>query len=256
MDSPTSPLHRLEYPIDVTTHDCQAAFTACLPAILRWLQEAAGRHAEHLGVGIQALQQQGLTWMLGRLSLTLFRSPTWKESLRLITWPSGIKGRLVAERQFVLETTAGETLLKASSEWLCVNLELGKLAPLPEGVKALALPNTEAFHLCNGKLATPTADQTPVATATFNVRRQEIDANRHVNNVHYAEWMQETLLESIFFNQTPTTFDIEFKRAAKLGDGVVSTTTPLDEHTFYHAIQLPDGTLLARATSHYPNPKV
>jgi acyl-ACP thioesterase len=255
MDAPVPPLHQFTLPLDVTTADCQAGFTASIPAILRWLQEAAGRHAERLGVGLQALQQQGLTWMLGRMSLTLFRSPAWQESLRLITWPSGIKGRLVAERQFVLETTAGEILLQASSEWLCVNLEAGRLAPLPDGVKALAHPNTQSFNLCHGKLPAPSADQSPLATATFGVRRQEIDANHHVNNVHYTKWMQETLPEALFFHQTPTAFDIEFKRSATLGDSVVSTTTALDDHTFYHAIRLPDGSLLARAIAHYPTPR-
>jgi hypothetical protein len=64
--------------------------------------------------------------------------------------------------------------------------------------------------------------------------------------------MQETLPEVLFFHQTPTAFDIEFKRSATLGDSVVSTTTALDDHTFYHAIRLPDGSLLARAIAHYP----
>lgn len=256
VDPQSRPPHLFEMVLDVAASDCQTSFHMALPALLRWLQEAAGRHAEQLGIGIQALQQNNLTWMLGRLSLTLMRTPVWGETLRLTTWPSGIRGRLVAERQFILESTSGECLLKASSEWLCVNFATGRLAPLPESVKTLATPTTLAFALCREKFPTLSPDLTPLHVTPLSVRRQEIDPNRHVNNVHYAEWMQETLPEDTFFHQEPLAFDIEYKHAAKLGDQVTSLTYALDDHRFLHRILLSNGTLLAQALSSYPTKKV
>lgn len=224
---------------------------ASLPALTNRCQEAAGLHADALGIGIETLQQAGFTWMLGRLSLRLTALPHWQEALRLTTWPSGARGRLLAERQFVLERESDNTpLLTASSEWLCVDVKAGKLARLPESVLQLSHPGTLNFGLCAEKVPALPKDVSPLAEATFAVRRSEIDANRHVNNVHYTEWMLETLPETLFFNGTPTAFDIEYKQAAKLGDTVISRTYQGPEG-FLHTITRSDGTLLARALSRW-----
>lgn len=247
------PRFAAETSFTLAASDCQSNLKASLPALERLLQEAAGLHAEALGVGIQALQRAGFTWMLGRLALRLHRSPAWREQLRLTTWPSGIRGRLMAERQFVLETEAGERLLEASSEWLCVDMARGRLAKLPESAAQLANAETLAFGLCTAKLP-PVPAEEPCGEAVFNVRRAEIDANRHVNNVHYAEWMLETLPEEVFFCGTPRTLDIEFKQAAHLGDTVVSRTYSLGSGRFLHSITSPAGVLLARASTGFSAP--
>lgn len=247
-----APLNLYRLPIDITASDCQLGFRVTIPAVLQWLQEAAGRHAEALGVGIQSLQAQGLTWMLGRMTLRLIRMPLWGEAITLNTWPSGIRGRLVAERQFFLETAAGERLIEASSEWLCVNLATGKLAPLPEAVKTLAAPETVAFGLCAAKFPTPpTADQ-PLNTLSLTARKAEIDANHHVNNVHLAAYLREPLPETLFFEQTPDTFDIEYKRPVVAGDEITTSVWTLSENTYLHHLQNREGALIARAHSHYP----
>lgn len=247
----TPPLNLQQTDVCITAGDCQVGFRVTIPAILNWLQEAAGNHADALGVGIQTLQSQGLTWMLGRVSLRLHRAPVWGDRLTLVTWPSGIRGRLVAERQFGIVNAAGELLMEASSEWLCVNLATGKLAPLPEAVKALAAPETVAFHLCAGKFPTPPASTPPSNTVTITARKAEIDANLHVNNVHLAAWLREPLPDERFFQETPSTFDIEYKRPAHAGDIITAALWPLTENTYLHHLLSPDGALLARAQSTY-----
>lgn len=246
-----APLHVQQTRVEITASDCQTDFRVTVPTLLKWLQEAAGRHADALNVGIKALHAQGVTWMLGRLCLRLYRAPTWGEALTLTTWPSGIRGRLVAERQFYLETDTGERLLEASSEWLCVNLTTGKLAPLPDAVKALALPDTTAFGLCAGKFPAPPADLTPTYQVALTARKAEMDANRHINNVNLAAWLREPLPDTLFFDQTPTFFDIEYKRPALAGDQVTSQIWPLTEADYLHHVTAADGSLIARARSTY-----
>ncbi len=244
------PYHLLTRPYTVAAYECLTGLHASLPAITNQLQEIAGLHADALGVGIQALQAEGFTWMLGRLALRLHRLPAWKETVQLDTWPSGVRGRLMAERQFRLRTAEGETLLEASSEWLYVDMQAQRLVRQPEKVFALAHPETQNFGLCAEKF--PTLPETaPLAEATFVVRRSEIDTNHHVNNVHYTEWMLETLPEDAYFHRMPTAWDIEFKQAARLGDTVIARTYVLDADCYLHTITRPDGTLLARACSRF-----
>lgn len=244
------PLHLLEQRVTISAAECLTGLRASLPALTNRLQEIAGVHAEALGIGIQQLQAQGFTWMLGRLSLRLHRRPAWREELRLTTWPNGLRGRLLAERQFVLEGASGERLLEASSEWLYVDCRAGRLARLPEAVVALSRPGTFAFGLCREKLPSVPPEAQRVEEKVFAVRRSEIDANLHVNNVHYTEWMLETLPEELFFHGCPKSLDIEYKQAAKLGDSIRATTYALGENRFLHTVdRATDGVLLARAVT-------
>lgn len=251
-DPPTSRPDALrEAPLTLAAAECQLGLRATLPALTNHLQEAAGLHAHALGVGIETLQQTGFTWMLSRLALRLHRLPCWREALTLSTWPSGTRGRLAAERQFVLESASGERLLEASSEWLYVDFVHTQLARLPATVAALAHPGTLNFGLCAGKLPALPEGATPLATRPFAVRRSEIDANGHVNNVHYTEWMFETVPEALYFQGTPERLDIEYRQAARLGEEVLVRTWALAATRFLHTVSRADGQLLARALTQW-----
>jgi len=250
LEGPAAPKAFSEQPLAIASGDCLADLRASLPALGNHLQEAAGLHADRLGCGLPLLQTLGQTWMLSRLALRLYEAPAWQEPLLLATWPSGIRGRLAAERQFAIRRPGGEVLLEASSEWLCVDLAAQRLARLPDAVATIAAPGTFTFGLCREKFPALPEDAPLVGETLFPVRRAEIDANHHVNNVHYAEWMRETLPEAVFFGPAPAAFDIEYKLAAKLGDTVRSRTYALSGDAYYHTIDRPaDGRLLARAVT-------
>lgn len=241
----------MNYPFAIAAADCLTGLRASLPALTDLLQEAAGLHADTLGVGLGALRAQGLTWMLGRLALRLRGLPAWKETVRVETWPSGVRGRLVAERQFRMEGADG-LLLEASSEWLCVDFAAQRLARLPEAVHALAAPGTPNLGLCAERLRLRLPETPPVGEAVFPVRRAEIDANLHVNNGHYTRWMFETLPEARFFGPPPVAFDIEYKQSARLGDTVRARTHALAPNRYAHTVtREADGALLAHAISIY-----
>ena len=240
----------MNYAFTISAADCLTGLRASLPALTDLLQEAAGLHADALGVGLEALRTQGLTWMLGRLALRLRGLPVWKETVRVETWPSGVRGRLVAERQFRMEGADG-LLLEASSEWLCVDFAAQRLARLPEAVHTLASPGAPNLGLCAERLRLH-PETSPVGEAVFPVRRAEIDANLHVNNGHYIRWILETLPEARFFGPPPATFDIEYKQSARLGDTVRARTYALAPNRYAHTVtRETDGTLLSQAISVY-----
>ncbi len=245
----TKPDHLLSRPITFPASACGVRFEASLPALANALQEVAGLHAAELGVGIQALQSEGHTWMLGRLALDIVRPPAWREACVLTTWPSGVRRKLLAERQFALETAEGEKLLTASSEWLYVDFIKGRLLRPPETIQALAHAGVLNFGLCAERFPEVGAGAEGVAEKTFTVRRSEIDANRHVNNVHYLEWMLESLPEAMYFNAVPRKLDIEYKQAAKLGDEVTARTVAGEPGAFGHVVVDGAGAVLARAVS-------
>ncbi len=218
-----------------------------LPTLCNYMQEAAGISAARLGWGIQALQAEGLTWMLSRLRVSVSRYVPWGTSITVRTWPSGTKGRLIAKRCFLGLDEKGDELFRASSEWLYVDMAAQKIAKLPETFGDLVPPGTLDFELpdIGGKFAhLPSVD----GGADVLTRSSDLDFNDHVNNVHYVEWMLEGGGHDHRAGVTlPGELDIVFRQAAKAGEALVSEFFAAEDKTL-HAIRRPsDNVILATA---------
>ena len=215
-----------------------------LPTLCNYMQEAAGINAARLGWGIRALQDEGLTWMLSRLRVRVVRYVPWGETVTVRTWPSGMKGRLVAKRCFLGLGADGEELFRASSEWLYVNLASQKIEKLPESFAGLVPSGTPGIELpeIGGKFVQmPSVD----ARADILTRQGDLDFNDHVNNVHYVEWMLESAAD-----RYPGDLDIVFRQAAKAGEALVSEWCDAGEGRALHAVRrAADGALLATAAT-------
>ena len=226
----------------VRSYEAGIANHVTLPTLCNYMQEAAGVSAARLGWGIQALQADGLTWMLSRLRVNVSRYVPWGTSVVVRTWPSGMKGRLIAKRCFLGLDGDGAELFRASSEWLYVDLKSQKIAKLPESFADLVPPGTPDLELpdIGGKFAhLPSVD----GCADILTRHSDLDFNDHVNNVHYVEWM----LENVESSRSPSDIDIVFRQAAKAGEALVSEHCAADGRTLYAIRRRSDDTLLATA---------
>ena len=213
-----------------------------LAALCNYMQEAAGISADQMGWGIHKLQDEGLTWMLSRLYVKVSRYLPWGTELTLRTWPSGMKGRLLATRCFQAVDGSGNEVFQAHSEWLYVDMKSQKIVKLPDGFAGLVPKGTPcvAFNDLGGK-AVRLQDVT--ASAEVRVRQSDLDFNDHVNNVHYVEWM----LEALPGRPGPSEMDIVFRSAAKAGDLLVSECF-CDGGSSQHQIRrVSDGLVLATA---------
>ena len=243
-----------------------------LPTLCNFMQEIAGLSAEKLGWGIRKLQEEGLTWMLSRLHLKVARYVPWGEKITLRTWPSGMKGRLIATRCFQGADGAGGEVLQAHSEWLYVDMRAQKIAKLPESFAELVPADTPdiLFDDIGGKFT-----QLPAVTSSveIRVRQSDLDFNDHVNNVHYVEWMLETMPLGTDpadrgiggLNQTmqshnlkssnppmtlgtgPAEMDVVFRAAAKAGDTLISECFHGEGRTLQLIRRPADGLVLATA---------
>ena len=221
-----------------------------------FLQAAATAHAEKLGVGMLALQEQGITWMLTKMDIAFYEWPDRHSSLSLTTWPSGVRGHLICCRDFDMADTAGRTALRATSEWVCVNFQTRKLARLSPTLLTLAPPDAPRVEM------TPMPDFggaafTPSGECRILVRRADLDINRHVNNVHYIEWLFEPLSDAAY-GRALRHLSIGYHAEALAGDEVTSrvseATLPDGSVATSHSLYRGE-TLLTRATCLWSEPK-
>ncbi len=214
--------------------DCTGRVRAA--TLCDFLQAAATAHAEILGVGMLDLMKLGITWMLAKMDISFGDWPASHEKLALTTWPSGIRGRLICCRDYDMRDSQGRMVLRATSEWVCVNLETRKLARLVPSLLALAPPDVPKATVA------PLPDLgeaafSPVGECRIPVRRADLDINRHVNNVHYVEWLFEPLSDAAY-GRTLRHLAISYHAEALAGDEVTSRAS---------AASLPDGSV---ATTH------
>ena len=224
--------------------------TASVLALADYFQEAAGHHADELGVSMQDLLAEGRAWVLAHFRLEIDRLPDWNEEITLETWPSGLE-RLFATREVVFRDGDDASIAQGTSAWLVIDTERRRPTRPPAALYDIETPDRPA-PLDTDLDDLPTPDRTD-RTQDFSVRYHDLDLNRHVNNVRYLEWALETLPPSVLDERQCTGLALQFEAEATHGDPVRATAQIDDEqgplrvrHRLAHA-----GTdrTLARATT-------
>jgi acyl-ACP thioesterase len=215
-------------------------------AIFNFMQEAASRHAQALGVSIQQLLAENYTWLLSRLKIKIASFPGWQDRINIRTWPSGAQ-RLFALRDFELQDNK-QTFAAAVSAWLVLDVE--KRRPVRIGPFVERLKPLEGEHILPDTL-----DKLPgLAFRThekkFVVRYRDLDINQHVNNASFVEWLMESIPTRVLNTSVLAELEINFMAEAFLEDHILAACHPLDSQnrSFHHSlVRQQDGQELVRA---------
>ena len=186
------------------------------------LQRAAAEHAEALGVGGESLRRDGLAWILLQWSLEIASWPEARETVRIETWPSGYTDRIVRRDFFVL-SAGGERLGRATSHWAMLDLSRRRPVRMPEAVRRLAI--TSRNGALDAPLAKLPAPDPPVLAATLTVGPGHLDANGHVNNVRYVEWILASLPPGPR-SRPLAALDVSFRAECREGETVAISCGP------------------------------
>lgn len=238
-------LHRESFRI--RPHEITPTGALSLLALGTYLQEAAGHHAEALGVSMESLQADDRAWVLAHLHIILDGLPEWKDEVTVETWPSGLD-RLYATREFVLRAN-GSPFARATSAWLVFDTDARSPRRPPRTLYDIETPDREPVlsHDWEDLSVPDRADH----SRSFEVRYHDLDVNRHVNNVRYLEWALETLPADLLDTHQCTALSLQFDAEATLGDTVRATAqrdTTDETVTIRHALRhAGDDHLLARA---------
>ncbi len=232
----------------IHTYELDPNYRLALPALLGFLQEAAGHNADALGFNIPQLAARNLTWMLSRLRVRLREYPGWRASLTVESWPSGL-ARLFALRDFRLRLD-GRVIGEAASAWLL--MDLGRRRPVrPESAADWSgkVHPERAFAADLEKLP-PFPAAGDARQAELAVRYCDLDVNLHANNLRYVEWVLESLPFELLRSSVPRELDLDFLAEAGGGERIRSRSAPLPGGAFAHSlVRLADGVEVARARS-------
>jgi len=227
-----------EYPFQVRSYECGPDGRATLPTVCDYLQEAASLHAEALGFSKTDFAAAGanVSWVLTRLHVRMARYPRWAEEVVVGTFPRGGR-RVTAYRDFTLRI-GPETIGLATSEWMVIDLATRRIVPVPESVLACVDPARAPVLGSDGFTKLHWACRETAGDRVFHARRGDIDLNGHVNNVHYIEWLMETLPAAA---GPVRDFEIAFKSETLAGDEVRADAVEVEPGVWAAHVAAPDG---------------
>jgi medium-chain acyl-[acyl-carrier-protein] hydrolase len=187
-------------------------------ALLYYLQEAAGDHARLLGIAVRDLMPQGLTWVLSRTHLKLVGTASSREEVRVCTWPSSREGRFSC-REFELTLADGRPLALATCSFAVLDLATRRPVIIDERLPSYPLLPRRAIPIDFATI--PRLDQ-PDIELTFRVGREDLDINRHANNVAYAAWALETVPDAVAENALLVDLEIAYRAEIFHGQSVIA----------------------------------
>ena len=155
-------------------------------AILDLFQDAAGRHAEEIGVGLEDMFRRSYLWVIVRIKFKILSAPKRYQEVTVKTWPLP-PDKLHYRREYCMENEAGERLVVGSSEWVVVHSEKRRFVSDPD-----LYSFKEGF--CEERMFPEKLGRIKDFEAVGEPRKInpgfcELDINNHVNNTKYANYV-------------------------------------------------------------------
>ena len=232
----------------VRAYECAPDGTIRLPQVLNFLQETASNHAASLGFDFPVLDEATGrlgAWVLAQIRIRMDHYPRWRDEVVVETFPHSVKA-MFAHRDFRLSLVDGTPCGIATSRWMVLDPAVRRAVRVPASVGERYHGPGEPFFGPGdpfSKLRYPEAPG-PESAREYRVMRSHIDLNGHVNNVHYAAWMLESIPEETSARLHVSEMELVFRSETLYGESIRSVCTPQpggEGIAFAHRVSTPDG---------------
>jgi acyl-ACP thioesterase len=154
-----------------------------------YFQDIAAAHAGSLGAGVEKLLRgYDSAWILMRMRAEVDRMPRLDERVVIETWPRATAP--LYERDYVIRSAGGETLIRAASIWIIMNLTTREI--MKDKIvdyDGIEIDNTRAIE---GKLRQMKAPNGLEPVSEKRIEYGDVDYNGHANNVKYVDYCYDT----------------------------------------------------------------
>lgn len=179
--------------------------------IVNYFQDCSTFQSEDLGIGLSYLENEKKAWLLSSWQIDVERYPMFGETITVGTWAYGIKG-VRAYRNFVLLDEEDNCIAKANSIWFLFDSEKKRPTKLKkEHIEKYGSEPKVDMCYANGKIK---LEGDGKEEEPFQIMKQMIDTNGHVNNEKYIEMAMEYVPENFEIYEMRA----EYKKAGVLHD--------------------------------------
>ena len=159
--------------------------------VLDMCQDVATLHAEQMGIGRDDMLRQGVFWAIVRMKYEVVKAPEHFHMVHMRAWPHS-PSSFSFQRDFMVSDEGGNTLVKATSEWVLMSVETRKFAKMKDYYHGSNdFSDERAFPAKPRKIGRFDEENRPVYTVV--PAYSDIDVNGHVNNARYLRFVLDAL---------------------------------------------------------------
>lgn len=236
MEKPiTSKIYEINY------YDIDYKKRVLLSSIMKYFGDIAVYQSAERGMNLDYMWEHKIAWVLYKWDISILRYPMYGEKIAVSTRPYSFR-KFYAYRIYEVKNEKGEVLITGNSIWFLIDIEKRKPVRIPkimyEGF-GITEQDNESLEV---KKITPITEVE--YEKEFNVRYSDIDTNRHVNNVKYADWALETIPVEVVKDYRLKNIRMVYEKETKYGDKIKAETQKTadgDNIIFTHRILDGDG---------------
>ncbi|GAW64069.1 acyl-acyl carrier protein thioesterase [Ligilactobacillus acidipiscis DSM 15836] len=188
--------------------------------------------SDKLGITNEKVGERGLGWVVTQHIINIKRLPKVDEIITLSTQAKSYN-RFFCYRDFAVYDQAGNELVTMHSVFVLMDRSKRKMVRLPEDI---ITPYESEYTKKIERLPMPLTVENASGQKNYRVRFMDIDANHHVNNVHYFDWMLDALPAEFLLSHRLIKMNIAYRQEVYYGDQVNS------------AVEIDEDNLLTRHT--------
>lgn len=202
---------------EVPYYQCDNRGDLASEYLLKYLGEMANLHSDELGLSFDYFKEKNMAWVLNRWKVNIEIFPRFKENIKIKTWTVDFN-KFYAYRNFEVKNENNKTIIFATSVWLLIDTKRKRPIRIPEDlakkyiIKKGIIPDFYDFK----------EDVDIIDRFRFDVRKSDIDYNKHVNNSNYLNWILESIpIKHEEMNRLKE-FEILFKKETLYGEKIIS----------------------------------
>ena len=189
-------------------------------------QDIGTEHVDSVGCGQTELLKYNLGWMLVKQKVEFIKMPVNLQEIIMKTWHKGQTGP-VFYRDYTVESTDGELLIRSTSIWVTVDVVKRSLAR-PDAIMTDCMVNESVMEDRSLKLSIPA--EAPVINETVHrVEYSDVDCNRHANNTSYIIWAFNAMPFEVLASHGVKSMEISYVNEARPGTDVKITVCQISE---------------------------
>lgn len=208
-----------------------------IPMIFNLAILASANQSKLLGQGEEQVHANKNGWVVLQYDLHITKRPQNGDVIVIKTQAQEYNPYF-AVRNFWLETSTGEELVKIKSIFAMIDMEQRKMIRIPQDIMD-AYQATKVKHI--DKIPAPqTIDATlPTVKQAYHVRYLDIDSNQHVNNAQYFDWLIDPLGAEFLQSHELVNLNIKYATEVRYGQEVESHFQVFDNQmTTVHQIKV------------------
>lgn len=185
-------------------------------SMLAYLENMGGIHSDLIGNGLNS--NNTCTWVLLAWKVRILKRPKFGDTIKIVTWSREME-KFYAYRDYKVYDKQGELICIATSKWVYIDVEKGKIIKVSGEVQDLYQSEMiYAFSKEESTFSKLIEPQNNISSIEFKITRNMIDTNQHLHNIYYLDIAKEVLPEEVYLNKEFNDFEVMYKKEVKCGE--------------------------------------